>query len=493
MEENKNSFKNGKNNIDDCLQKFQKYILSNINDIPKIKNNLLNLSKEGKTESELMRVFSYKIYLNVLPSNKDSNLKKWIEETLVQRNLYKEKQRNLIKDDKKEINDIINIDIENTFKDKEIFNESSIKEIENNILLLLSEDNHPISYKKGMDVILNNLIFSLYPYYIKSDIKEYNNELFEKWINDPIKNIKDIYFFFHDENEFQCDIYCLMINLMKLGVNNFYEENEKDNNNLSKRCENIINKFKIQNNKLYNHLINIKLDFRNILQNWIKYLFTNVLNPKDCSIIWDIIFANENIEHSGKLIYIDYFCLSLLDFISDDLLKNGVDECSKKLLNYPNLQNLNLFLTLFNNIKSKINNIDKKRNSSTATGPGSMANFLYSVNKNKVVKTPNLMFGGEYSNKNNNKAYLTPKTSQNENKQVFPKKIPMFGNISNNNKIKKTIQPVFINTRAYTVSNSENVKMLNELKGLIDNYINEFSDEDKMKIGFLFDKLGKEL
>ena len=183
----------------------------------------------------------------------------------------------------------------------------------------------------------------------------------------------------------------------------------------------------------------------------------------------------------------------MLDFISDDLLKNGVDECSKKLLNYPNLQNINLFLKLFDNIKSKINNIDKKRNSSTATGPGSMANFLYSVNKNKVVKTPNLMFGGEYSNKNNNKAYLTPKTSQNENKQVFPKKIPMFGNISNNNKIKKTSQPVFINTRAYTVSNSENVKMLNELKGLIDNYINEFSDEDKMKIGFLFDKLGKEL
>ena len=40
MEENKNSFKNGKNNIDDCLQKFQKYILSNINDIPKIKNGI---------------------------------------------------------------------------------------------------------------------------------------------------------------------------------------------------------------------------------------------------------------------------------------------------------------------------------------------------------------------------------------------------------------------------------------------------------------------
>ena len=216
MEENKNSFKNGKNNIDDCLQNFQKYILSNINDIPKIKNNLINLSKEGKTESELMRAFSYKIYLNVLPSNKDSNLKKWIEETLVQRNLYKEKQKNLIKDDKKEINDIINIDIENTFKDKEIFNESSIKEIENNILLLFSENNHPISYKKGMDVILNNLIFSLYPYYIKSDIKEYNNELFEKWINDPIKNIKDIYFFFHDENEFQCDIYCLTIFMKKM-------------------------------------------------------------------------------------------------------------------------------------------------------------------------------------------------------------------------------------------------------------------------------------
>ena len=175
------------------------------------------------------------------------------------------------------------------------------------------------------------------------------------------------------------------------------------------------------------------------------------------------------------------------------------------MLSYPLLENINILISLADKIKSKDNNtnIDKrKKNSSTTTGPGSMANFLYSTNKKnsqtKSVKTPNLMFGGDYSNKKGNTT-LTPNVNQiNNNKQVFPKKIPMFENIKNNsknnNKTNSNInRPTFEFTKGYTVSNSENLKMLNELKGLIDIYINVFSNDDKMKISFLIDSLSKEL
>ena len=40
-----------KKDITQCLQKFENYILNNLNDITKLKNSLLNLSFEGKTES----------------------------------------------------------------------------------------------------------------------------------------------------------------------------------------------------------------------------------------------------------------------------------------------------------------------------------------------------------------------------------------------------------------------------------------------------------
>ena len=85
-----------KNDIEQCCSKFKEHILNNINDIPKIKQNLLNITLNGNSESELMRTFSLKINLNTLSSNKDTNLKTWLEETLSRRNAYKEKLKNIL-------------------------------------------------------------------------------------------------------------------------------------------------------------------------------------------------------------------------------------------------------------------------------------------------------------------------------------------------------------------------------------------------------------
>ena len=484
-----------KNNVAECLKKFENHILNNINDFVKIKNNLINLSVEGKTESELVRSFSYKIYLNTLSSNKDTTLKKWLQETLSQRNSYKEKiKRNNNIESLEDNEEKTNNENISSFQDINLFKEPTIKEIENNILFLFKN-------KNSCKNILDMLIISLNPFYIKSDNKNYNDELFEEWANDPKSNIKDIYNFFNDEDEFESDLYYLMDNIMKLGINKFYEANN-DNNYLSIRIKKIIDKLKIYNNKLYNHFKNIDFDITIFLEKWLKNIFTEIFNPKDCRIIWDLILANETKKSSGELIYIDYFCISMLDCISEELLKKDKNECEQRLLAYPFLENINILKSLADKIKSKennnTNNDNKKKNSSTATGPGSMANFLYSANKKssqtKSVKTPNLMFGGEYSNRKGN-ATLTPNVNQaNNNKQVFPKKIPMFENIKNNSKNNnKNNRPSFELTKGYTVSNSENLKMLHELKGLIDIYINEFSNDDKMKVSFLIDNLSKEL
>ena len=551
-----------KNNVEQCLNKFQNYILNNINDMPKLKNTLLDLSLKGKAESELLSSFSLKIYLNTLSTNKESTLKTWLEETLSQRNAYKEKLKKFLEInqfkgdplgggengetggwnnffDKKGIKDLINLDIERTFQDRDLFREASIKEIEYNVLFLFAENNLPTSYKQGMSDILAMLIFILYPYYIKSENNNYNEETFEKWVNDPMNNIKDIYSFFNDEDEFQSDLYYLMNNLMKLGVNKFYEEiNEKDKDKesieksyLIKRCDDIFESIKTQNNKLYFHFINNKLDINLILIRWIKCLFTREFHPKDCIAIWDIILSNEIKNPSGELFYIDYFCIAMIDFISEELLKKNQNDCFKRLFSFPPLESIDTLLALAEKIKSNKNtnnnqnintNIEPKKNTSKKHA-GSMADFLFSTkststtkpnnsstkttnnvnkpsnsNTNKTNKTPHLMFGGDYSNSNNNKKNEPSNINKiNNNQQTIPKKVPMFGNINknvqNNNNVKKPPMPTFVNTKAYTVSNEENVKMLNELKGLIDYYIKEFSDEDKMKIGYLIDKLGKEV
>ena len=126
--------------------------------------------------------------------------------------------------------------------------------------------------------------------------------------------------------------------------------------------------------------------------------------------------------------------------------------------------------------------------------PNSNKNNNSNNTKNKTKNTKIPMFGGDYSN--NKKKESTNNNNKTNIQQTNPKKIPMFGNInksSQNNSTKKSFSPTFENIKIYQVSNEENVKMLNELKELIDHYINEFSNVDKMKISFLFDKLGKDL
>ena len=72
-----------------------------------------------------------------------------------------------------------------------------------------------------------------------------------------------------------------------------------------------------------------------ILQRWIKCLFTREFHPQDCSVIWDAILANEIMEPSGELIYVDYFDIAMMDFISDELLRKDQSECFKRLFQYP--------------------------------------------------------------------------------------------------------------------------------------------------------------
>ena len=560
-----------KNDIEQCIEKFQAHIINNINDITKLKNNLLNLSFEGKIESELMSSFSLKIYLKSLSTDKDITLKSWLEDTLSQRNAYKEKLKNLVQInkfkgdplgggenveeggwnnffEKKEIKELINTDIAQTFQDKNLFKEPSIKEIEYNVLFLFAENNQPISYKEGMSNILAMLIYILYPYYTKNENKNYNNEIFDKWVGDPINNIKDIYYFFHDEDELQSDLYYLMDNLMKLGVNKFYEENkdkEKNENYLIKRCDNIFDKIKLKNNKIYNHFIHNSIDYKKIFQKWIKYIFTKDINLKDCNIIWNIILANEIKNPSGELNYINNFCIALIDIISDELLKKEQNECFEALFNYPPLENITNLISLAEKNKptSNMKHIMFANDNNNISEPAkksssSMFNFLYSaknnndnnnnknninnnsnnnininnnnmntINNNKITdsnnkttKAPILMFGGNFSSSNNKSNQSNkPKIVQTNNQQQTqaPKKIPMFGGVNNNEQSKNNKKPVmkfdFVQTATYHVSNEENIKMLNELRGLIDYYIKEFSDDDKMKISFLIDKLSKEL
>ena len=553
-----------------CVFSFRRHIINHIDNIPEIKKNLLDFSLDCKTGIEHIRSFSWKIYLNTLSSNENTTLKTWLEETMNLRNEFKKKVKELMNIkkyrgdplggfegqwcdffDKADIKHLIKIDVDRTFQDRELFCENSIKDIEYNILYLFSKVNKKNSYKQGMNDILAMLIYSLYPYYRKSKITEYNSELFDKWVENPLSNINDIYNFFNDENYFQCDLFYLLVNLMNWGVNRFYEDIDEKNikgeakDYLGKRCEYISEKkLKLENSRLYYHFVNIGIDPSVVLLRWIKCLFTREFHPQDCSIIWDVIFANEILEPTGDLGYVDYFSIAMLDFISDELLNKDQSECFKRLFHYPPLESMSTLINLTSSIKPKIielekmeiikekewqeksnknkqqlekiaeqnkklkkeleENIEKNKQNSNNNYINNINNFIF-ANQFNLIQNPNIFIN------NNNQKYLSPQLNniQNQNQQYFPQMNIMFNNSTNmllnvnkkekNNKKEnketkdKNKSPLDLLKTTYSESIEDKNKLFEELKTIINKYKSNFSFNDRIKTNELLDKLKKKL
>ena len=562
-----------KYSFEKCTFNFKRHILNYIDNIPEIKKNLLFFSLDGKTGPELMRSFSWKIYLKTLSSNENTTLKTWLEETLNLRNGFKKKVQELLSlakargdplggfdgewndfFDGADIKHLIKIDVDRTFQDRDLFCEYSIKEIENNILYLFSKVNQPTSYKQGMNDILAMLIYSLYPYYRKSKIDNYTNELFDKWVDNPMGNIDDIYNFFHDEKYFQSDLYYLFINIMNFGVNKFYEDIDvkknpgETKNYLVKRCEYISEKkLKLQNSRLYYHFVNIGIDPGVIIQRWIKCLFTREFHPQDCATVWDAILANEIMEPSGELAYVDYFSIAMLDFISDELLRKDQSECFKRLFQYPPLESMTSLISLTSIIKPeivKLEKLEKQReierkektirnkklldemaeknkkmkkefeenleNKKNATNNINNINNILLFNQLNFMQNPNIFIN------NNNIKYHSPQLNdlQNQNPQLFPQMNIMFNNSTNmlininnihkDNKSNKTENKVkveknndkspldFIKT-TYSESIEDTNKLFNELQSILNKYIKNFNYDDRIKADSIMEKLRQKI
>jgi len=160
-----------------------------------------------------------------------------------------------------------------------------------------------------MNEILAVLLFALYPFYFKLDLKFIKNQdslnsLNNNLINLDLNNIekenqekyKDIYNFLHDQNELAGDLYFLFDAIMSKGVRDLFDTgntnkkrdpvsykkyelfqqqwtegeetlNEVDQLPLHRRCHLIIKeKLKIIDEELHNHFIKIDLNCAIFLQ-----------------------------------------------------------------------------------------------------------------------------------------------------------------------------------------------------------------------------------
>jgi hypothetical protein len=132
---------------------------------------------------------------------------------------------------------IINLDVSRTYQDKDLFQNTAIKELMVNILFIWSKENEDVSYKQGMNELLAVLLFGLYPFYFKNPYKLKPDQLVTAIKTEKSKYNKEIYHFFHDEEDLSADLYALFEAVMNKGIKELFDNNTKRDSLNNKKFE----------------------------------------------------------------------------------------------------------------------------------------------------------------------------------------------------------------------------------------------------------------
>ena len=509
----------GKLDIEECIKNFRISVLNNLSDIPRIKTDLITSGKLSTCDKTTIRAFAWKIYLNVLTTNEKASLKVWIDETMTQRKNVKKMIRsntiNKLKGDplggltsnsnsnseqkekdnsgwddfitQSEIVKMIKYDVDRTMPNEKLFQEPSIREIETTILTNFAKSHKKIAYRQGMNEILSMFIYALFPYYTKSPNNKYTSDLIDKWVQNPVDNAKDIYCFFHDENEFESDIYTIFDNLMvKFGLSKFFEDDPKDTKSSAyfiKRIKNIITqKLSGQDRAIYSHFQNQNLDYCMVFQRWFKCLFKREFPEPDTCLIWDYIFAHEAEKNSGMFLYIDYIVLAMIMNVKYQLLSRDSNGMFQVILNYPKISPITNLLNMADKIAEDLTIISNEE-----------------IKKTETEKKEEIKKESENKTEENKTQPMTTGTIPNPLGQINPLLLnpnlnPM---MLNQNMMLAMMMQQAANQG---LQNNQNIKgdsaslsALNELKELVNKYKNVMSTEDKNRMDFLIDSLSKKL
>ena len=509
----------GKLDIEECIKNFRISVLNNLSDIPRIKTDLITSGKLSTCDKTTIRAFAWKIYLNVLTTNEKASLKVWIDETMTQRKNVKKMIRsntiNKLKGDplggltsnsnsnseqkekdnsgwddfitQSEIVKMIKYDVDRTMPNEKLFQEPSIREIETTILTNFAKSHKKIAYRQGMNEILSMFIFALFPYYTKSPNSKYTSDLIDKWVQNPVDNAKDIYCFFHDENEFESDIYTIFDNLMvKFGLSKFFEDDPKDTKSSAyfiKRIKNIITqKLSGQDRAIYSHFQNQNLDYCMVFQRWFKCLFKREFPEPDTCLIWDYIFAHEAEKNSGMFLYIDYIVLAMIMNVKYQLLSRDSNGMFQVILNYPKISPITNLLNMADKIAEDLTIISNEE-----------------IKKTETEKKEEIKKESENKTEENKTQPMTTGTIPNPLGQINPLLLnpnlnPM---MLNQNMMLAMMMQQAANQG---LQNNQNIKgdsaslsALNELKELVNKYKNVMSTEDKNRMDFLIDSLSKKM
>ena len=389
-----------KYNKKECVDEFVRDLIQG-NGVENFRKYSLN----GELDKYHIRGMAWKIFMEVLPETE--TLDQWVETLDKLRKDYKAKTKTMLKKQKfkgdplsglamdtsgnetwntyhadNDTKKLINLDLDRTFQELEIFHQNKVKSNLADILFIWNKENLDVGYQQGMNDILAVSFLALYPCYFKNTKKLSKDQIINLSSEQisAINNAQDIYDFFHDEDELYSDLYYCFKHLMKRGLKELFETikaNDKNvisyrkyqlftnqweeeptddlQNPLNIRCTLIIKeKLKSIDPDLYQHFKKIQLSCTIFLQRWLKCMFDREFELKDIFTLWDAIFATPDSQKGYGLVFLDYIAISMILRIRKQLLESDQNECFMTLFKYPTIENISELVRFSNSLQIAI-------------------------------------------------------------------------------------------------------------------------------------------
>lgn len=222
------------------------------------------------------------------------------------------------------------------------------------ILFIWSKENPNPSYRQGMHEILATIYLVLYrDSKSKEELQDCKEEMRVLLDQEFIEN--DTYILFEQLMKKMKEFFEVKIVKTKKQNNLFQvtteEEFSSSDNYIIDICVKIQNVLlKKRDPFLSDHLRKLKIEPQIYGLRWIRLLFGREFKIDDVLVIWDAIFSNSGGRDlkEGEIINVDlieHLSVAMLIFLNRELKQLDYNECLTKLLKYPRVKDVQLFVT----------------------------------------------------------------------------------------------------------------------------------------------------
>ncbi|KAG0052773.1 TBC1 domain, member 5 [Gryganskiella cystojenkinii] len=343
------------------------------------------LSQHSNPGSDGIRSVCWKVYLSCLPTLEVST---WPFALSQERERYAELRRKYIKavgsDDgpepdlevnnplslaedspwqqffvDSELRKIIQQDVERTFPDNDYFRSEKVQEQMGDILFIYCKINHDVSYRQGMHELVAHLLWV-----VSSESLDINAEL-ETSSNAAPDVMQSVL----NSNYVEHDTFALFSSLMsrakpwyEFSDEGFSSKRAKPTNNNGSSLQpfakpeqpeapagkqtpviewsmKIFHHLKRIDNELYLHLHNLEIQPQLFGIRWFRLLFGREFPMDEVFVLWDGIFAK---DPSLKICI--FIGVAMLLHIRDDLLEGDFAMCLHRLMRYPSIKDIHIFI-----------------------------------------------------------------------------------------------------------------------------------------------------